>query len=55
MADPRDRDPAIVTFLATGSGLILWGLGSAFWGLVVGFVALGFKRHLERPTSTQTS
>lgn len=54
MADRRDRDPAIVTFLATGSGLILWGLGSAFWGLVAGFVALGLKRLLEKPTPPQT-
>ena len=53
MADRRDRDPAIVTFLATGSGLILWGLGSAFWGLVAGFVALGLKRLLEKPTPPQ--
>jgi benzoate membrane transport protein len=48
MADRHDRDPAIVTFLATGSGLVLWGLGSAFWGLVAGFVALGLKRGLKR-------
>ena len=53
MADRRDRDPAIVTFLATGSGLILWGLGSAFWGLAAGFVALGLKRLLEKPTPPQ--
>ncbi|MBU3974987.1 MAG: benzoate/H(+) symporter BenE family transporter, partial [Alphaproteobacteria bacterium] len=31
------------TFLATASGLALWGLGSAFWGLVAGFAALGVK------------
>jgi benzoate membrane transport protein len=37
----EDRDPAILTFLATGSGLTLFGLGSAFWGLLAGFVALG--------------
>ncbi|MDP1619227.1 benzoate/H(+) symporter BenE family transporter [Phenylobacterium sp.] len=53
MADSHDRDPAIVTFLATGSGLVLWGLGSAFWGLVAGFVALGLKRILERPAPRQ--
>lgn len=40
MAAKSDRDPAILTFLATGSGLTLFGLGSAFWGLVVGFLAL---------------
>ena len=38
------RDAAILTFLATGSGLVLFGLGSAFWGLVLGFLALGAKR-----------
>jgi benzoate membrane transport protein len=38
-----ERDVAILTFLATGSGLALFGLGSAFWGLVVGFIALGAK------------
>lgn len=53
MADSHDRDPAIVTFLATGSGLVLWGLGSAFWGLVAGFVALGLKRLLEKPAPRQ--
>lgn len=31
-----ERDAAIVTFLVTASGLTLLGVGSAFWGLVVG-------------------
>jgi benzoate membrane transport protein len=44
MATSDDRDAAILTFLATGSGLVLFGLGSAFWGLVIGFLALGAKR-----------
>ncbi|WAC48280.1 benzoate/H(+) symporter BenE family transporter [Asticcacaulis sp. SL142] len=48
MSDPRDRDPAIVTFLATGSGVVLFGLGSAFWGLIAGAVALGLKRLFEK-------
>jgi benzoate membrane transport protein len=39
----EERDAAIVTFLATGSGVVLFGLGAAFWGLVVGFLALGVK------------
>jgi benzoate membrane transport protein len=39
-----ERDAAILTFLATASGLALFGLGSAFWGLVVGFTALAAKR-----------
>ncbi|AUG78490.1 benzoate transporter [Kitasatospora sp. MMS16-BH015] len=36
LADPADRDGAMVTFLATASGLTLHGIGSAFWGLVLG-------------------
>jgi benzoate membrane transport protein len=48
LATKDDRDAAILTFLATASGLVLLGLGSAFWGLVVGFLALGAKK-LIRP------
>lgn len=39
MADEKDREPALITFLATASGMTLWGIGSAFWGLVAGMVA----------------
>lgn len=48
LAAKTDRDPAILTFLATGSGLALFGLGSAFWGLLVGFLALAASRLLKR-------
>jgi benzoate membrane transport protein len=44
LAAREDRDAAILTFLATASGLVLFGLGSAFWGLVLGFLALAAKR-----------
>lgn len=30
------REASIITFLATASGMTLWGLGSAFWGVVIG-------------------
>lgn len=43
------RDAAVLTFLATASGLALYGLGSAFWGLVVGFATLGALRLWRRP------
>lgn len=36
--DVRGRDAAIVTFLATASGISLFGIGSAFWGLVMGLL-----------------
>lgn len=40
LADEAEREPAIITFLATASGVTLFGIGSAFWGLVAGVVAL---------------
>jgi benzoate membrane transport protein len=36
----KHRDAAILTFLVTLSGLTLAGIGSAFWGVVAGAVAL---------------
>lgn len=41
----HEREAALVTFLVTASGLSLGGIGSAFWGLVIGLVAL----HALRP------
>jgi benzoate membrane transport protein len=40
VANETEREPALVTFLVTASGLVLWGVGSAFWGVVFGVVAL---------------
>jgi benzoate membrane transport protein len=36
----EQRDAAIVTFLLTGSGITLLGIGGAFWGLVAGLTVL---------------
>ncbi|MET4581760.1 benzoate membrane transport protein [Conyzicola nivalis] len=44
---PRDRLSAIATFLVTASGITVMGIGSAFWGLVVGGIAMlwfGWRR-----------
>ena len=41
MGEEGSREAAVLTFAATASGLALFGVGSAFWGLVVGFAALG--------------
>jgi benzoate membrane transport protein len=51
LSQKSERDAALVTFLATGSGLTLFGLGSAFWGLLAGFLALGVKVLLARRAS----
>jgi benzoate membrane transport protein len=40
LADEAQRDAALVTFLVTASGLTLWGVGSAFWGVLFGGAAL---------------
>lgn len=34
----EDRLPAVLTFLITASGLSLWGIGPAFWGLICGLL-----------------
>jgi benzoate membrane transport protein len=38
--DERHREAALITFLVTLSGLTLAGVGSAFWGVVAGALAL---------------
>lgn len=38
--DEHEREPALITFLVTASGLSLFGIGSAFWGIVAGGIAL---------------
>ena len=40
LADERERDAALVTFLVTASGLTLLNIGGAFWGLVFGLIVL---------------
>jgi benzoate membrane transport protein len=40
MRDDKEREPALITFLITASGVTLFGVGSAFWGLVGGVLAL---------------
>ncbi len=40
MREEAEREPALITFLVTASGLSLAGIGSAFWGLVAGVITL---------------
>ncbi len=39
MEQPEHRESAIVCFLTTASGMTFLGLGSAFWGIVIGSLA----------------
>ncbi|WP_067178561.1 benzoate/H(+) symporter BenE family transporter [Microtetraspora niveoalba] len=36
VADARERDAAVVTFVVTASGIAPFGIGAAFWGLAAG-------------------
>jgi benzoate membrane transport protein len=40
LASEGEREPALITFLVTASGVALFGIGSAFWGLIAGVLAL---------------
>jgi benzoate membrane transport protein len=40
MREESDREPALIAFLVTASGISLGGIGSAFWGLVAGAITL---------------
>jgi len=42
--DEASREAAVITFLVTASGLTLWGVGSAFWGVAAGALALAVQR-----------
>jgi benzoate membrane transport protein len=47
LADEKHREAAIITFLVTLSGVAIAGVGSAFWGVVAGALAL-FVQNLRR-------
>lgn len=40
LTNERDREPALITFLVAASGVTLFGIGSAFWGLIAGSLTL---------------
>jgi benzoate membrane transport protein len=42
--DESHREAALITFLVTLSGVTLAGIGSAFWGVVAGALALAVQR-----------
>jgi benzoate membrane transport protein len=40
MTEPKEREAALITFMVTASGLTLFSIGSAFWGIVAGVLTL---------------
>lgn len=49
LGEERDREPALITFLVTASGVSLLGIGSAFWGLIAGTLAVVVFRARQIP------
>jgi benzoate membrane transport protein len=49
--DEAHREAALITFLVTLSGVTLLGIGSAFWGVVAGAVALAIQQIGRRPSA----
>ncbi|MGG7752527.1 benzoate/H(+) symporter BenE family transporter [Klebsiella aerogenes] len=48
LGNQNERDAAVVTFLVTASGVSLAGVGSAFWGLVIGGISYMLLTTLRR-------
>lgn len=48
LSDEAKRFPAVLTLAVTASGITLSGIGSAFWGLAAGLVALALDALLVR-------
>ena len=44
LADTQEREPALVAFLVTTSGVSIYGIGGAFWGLVAGALVQALVR-----------
>lgn len=48
VADEEFRLPAVLTFVTAASGLTLFGIGAAFWGLIVGGAVYGLLRNAPK-------
>ena len=46
--DESHREAALITFLVTLSGVVIAGIGSAFWGVVAGALALFVQQYGQR-------
>jgi benzoate membrane transport protein len=59
MGKESQRDAALITFLATASGMQFLGLSSVFWGICIGLIAHMVLTKRDGPTaslpSTQSS
>lgn len=52
LKDDANREAALITFLVTLSGVVIAGVGSAFWGVVAGALALLVQHYGRKPAAT---
>ena len=53
-----DREPALITFLVTASGVTLFDVGSAFWGMIAGVLSmfiLKYRPQTIRPANSTST
>lgn len=55
MKNEANRDAALITFLATASGMHFLGLSSVFWGICIGIIAHLLLNKPRQDTATQPS
>jgi benzoate membrane transport protein len=48
LRDENHREAALITFLVTLSGVVIAGVGSAFWGVVAGGIAIAVQQYGRR-------
>ena len=48
VADADTREAALLTLLAAASGIQLWGISSAFWGLLIGMAVYHLNRYAAK-------
>ena len=51
LKDESHREAALITFLVTLSGVVIAGVGSAFWGVVAGALALFVQQYGQTRTA----
>lgn len=51
LRDEAHREAALITFLVTLSGVVIVGVGSAFWGVVAGSIALFVQQYRRSQAS----
>lgn len=49
LSDPRGRETALITFLATAANVSAFGIGGAFWGLLIGLASHCIMHAGRRP------